>query len=1026
MRVFRIHARRRRARLLLLAGFLAAVSAAPPASSQSSSGDRFVPFWQQPQPQAPPAGAPATAKPPGNAAPPRPNAPAPTVASVIARVEGRPITQEDFDRIAGPYLRKLRADFGGTLDDNVQSLANFNVLDELVRRELVAIETQRRKIVATQADIDSVLMTDPFFLTNGKFDGAKFNAYKSSPESNYLQVLPRLRELAATSKFDVLLRRRCTPSDAQVRVEWARRNDQARFRVLPLLTRDMPIDGESVEADWEPYYRAHPDQFMRRTRVRLRYARLPLLAAGDTARAASERDARARARQIADSLRAGTLADTSSRFVDTGLFDVPASFVPGLGRAAALTDSLARTDEDSTLRWIGPLETGDAIVVGAIVERQGRHVPPMADVIADVKRRADAEKRRLANDAERRAFYDEHRERWRAPRVRLTRAVLAAGAVAPRAPAPADIDRWYAQHGRTLFGVRDSSRAWLPPINDSLRAVARLRMTEEARAEAQLAALEPVAAALRGTGDVRAAARARGAAVETLSVSRFSAPDSLFDRGLLDSLLASAPSARGAVRGPRAIGPRVAAWRIDGVDTGWVAPYESVRGQSDQEFTEDRRRKDDADAKVYFDQHRGEFRSPPEYGLDYVAVAIPPADSVRVPEADLRREYDGNLARFHREEEVKARHILFMTRGAGPEVEKAAKARADSLLAAIRKDGGDFTALAKRFSQEPGAATGGGDLGWFGRGRMVKEFEDAAFALKPGEISGVVKTQFGYHLIKVEDRHGAGTRPFEEARAEIRTRLAQARGDSTARRAAEGLRRRLALGGNAKLLAAPHGGVVSPAPIQPNETIGGLGFVPGLAQDLPAMPLARWAPKVYRAGTSYIVLRVRERLAERPAEFGEAKSQAVDAVKNARRRTLLEQKTAAIRAALAAGASLDSLAAPLGGLKDSGLLAQGAAYVPGVGSDPRVVQKAFAMKPGERSDTLQVATGVVWLRLEERKTGDPATYKAAAAQIEAELTKQRYDEWLEQEKKTVRIEILRPDLKHRPLPARATMTSSGG
>src|SRR5262249_11303920 len=130
--------------------------------------------------------------------------------------------------------------------------------------------------------------------------------------------------------------------------------------------------------------------------------------------------------------------------------------------------------------------------------------------------------------------------------------------------------------------------------------------------------------------------------------------------------------------------------------------------------------------------------------------------------------------------------------GGGPDADRRAKASADSLLAEIRKRGVDFAELAKKFSQEPGASSSGGDLGWFGRGRMVPEFEKAAFSLPPGGISPVVKTQFGYHIIKVEDRRAAGMRPFGEVRIAIRTQLAQARGDSSARRSALALKRRLA------------------------------------------------------------------------------------------------------------------------------------------------------------------------------------------------------------------------------------------
>jgi len=972
---------------------------------------QLPPFLQPQQPPANPFGAPAS--PPVRAPQQTPSAPA--ASAVIARVGNHDITQAEFDRVAQPYFDRLRSELGAGFDADVRRTASFNVLDELIRRELLAVEVERQRLEVSQDEIDALLRQDPYFFTNGRFDAAKLALFKTGPGSNYLQMMPRLREMAAIKQLDDSLHRRFTPTPAQLNAEWVRRSDRVRFETLPVLTREMPLEPEATPADWTRYYQSHPDQFTRKTRLRLRYATLPLPAASDSTRAAATLQAIERAKSIADSLRHGSLPDTAAGFVDSGLFEVPPGLIPGYGRVTGLTDTLLRHDADSTVRVVGPYTASDVVIVGTVAERQPKHVPPMREVIADVKRRADAEARRVADEDARRAFHETNQARWRGTRAALTRVVLNASTFPVKPPLPQEVERWYAAHGHVLFGAPDSSRAWMPPITDSLRVVVRTRMIEEQRPRLAAESMDRVVAALRSARDVRVVALANGAVAETLSFLHYSAPDSLFGPSLIDSLLASAAVTIGVVQGPRTFGSRWVAWRVDAADTAFIPPYDAVRARSGEAFAADRRARDEADGRVYFDAHRDEFKTPAKYGFDYVAIAIPRPDSVRIPETEIRRQYDANPKDYRQEEQVKARHILFMTRGLGPDAELKAKARADSLLAAIRRDGGDFTGLAKRFSQEPGAATTGGDLGWFGRGRMVKEFDQAAFALKPGEIGPVVKTQFGYHIIKLEDRKAAGTKPFDEVRDAIRARMAQSRADSTARRAAESLRRRLALGGDAKTLAAPHGGVVTAAPITANEPLGALGYVPGVTQDLPAMTSGRWAPGVYRAGDRYLVLRLREKVAPRPAGFDEVKSPAIEAMKDAKRRALLEQKVAAIRAALAAGAPFDSLAAPSGGLKDSGLLGQGAGFVPEVGNEPRVVQKAFAMTPGEVSDTLRVAPGVVWIRVAERKAGDPAAFKTVSAGIEAELTRKRYDEWVEEKKKTVTIEILRTDLK-RPRP----------
>src|SRR6185436_17577612 len=106
------------------------------------------------------------------------------------------------------------------------------------------------------------------------------------------------------------------------------------------------------------------------------------------------------------SLRHGTLPDSAALLTDSGLFDVTSPSIPGLGRVAGLSDTLGRLDQDSTIRVVGPYTARDAVVVGAITERQPRHLPPMREVLGEVKRRADVEKRRVTAEADRRAFYE--------------------------------------------------------------------------------------------------------------------------------------------------------------------------------------------------------------------------------------------------------------------------------------------------------------------------------------------------------------------------------------------------------------------------------------------------------------------------------------------------------------------------------------------------------------------------------------------------------------------------------------------
>ena len=254
--------------------------------------------------------------------------------ATIARVEGRAITQADFDRVATPYFAQLRATMGAKFNAEVQRTADWNVLDELIRREVLVLEARRQGIEVSGAETDSILARDPFFLTHGVFDAAKFNLFKLGPTSNYEQLLPRLREAAAMNKLDQALRRRFTPTRAAVRAEWARRNDQVRCRYFSLLQSETSLEPEATEAERKAYYDAHPDEFQSKPRMRFRYFKLALPPEGDSLRTSAESTATERARRMADSLRAAMPPDTSA-MLDTGLFEVPPATLPGLSAICA-------------------------------------------------------------------------------------------------------------------------------------------------------------------------------------------------------------------------------------------------------------------------------------------------------------------------------------------------------------------------------------------------------------------------------------------------------------------------------------------------------------------------------------------------------------------------------------------------------------------------------------------------------------------------------------------------------------------
>jgi peptidyl-prolyl cis-trans isomerase C len=150
-------------------------------------------------------------------------------------------------------------------------------------------------------------------------------------------------------------------------------------------------------------------------------------------------------------------------------------------------------------------------------------------------------------------------------------------------------------------------------------------------------------------------------------------------------------------------------------------------------------------------------------------------------DADLKKYYDENLDKYKQKEQIKASHILVKVEKTATDKDKKAKlAEAKKVMAEVKKAGANFEEVAKKYSDGP-TKDRGGDLGTFSRGRMVKPFEDAAFAAKAGEIVGPVETQFGYHVIKVYEKTPEQQRSFDEVKESIATSL-KARAKSKATR----------------------------------------------------------------------------------------------------------------------------------------------------------------------------------------------------------------------------------------------------
>jgi len=179
--------------------------------------------------------------------------------------------------------------------------------------------------------------------------------------------------------------------------------------------------------------------------------------------------------------------------------------------------------------------------------------------------------------------------------------------------------------------------------------------------------------------------------------------------------------------------------------------------------------------RKHYEQNRSLYQVPETRSFDVLLIdEIKVGERIQVPENELRRAYQERLDRYRMPERVKVRHILLKTTEKPKEELPKIRARAEELLKQLRS-GSDFAELARKNSEDTASASNGGDLGWIVRGQTVKAFEDTAFSLKPKELSGVITTEYGFHILQVLDKETARVKPFEEVKDELARELKRQR-----------------------------------------------------------------------------------------------------------------------------------------------------------------------------------------------------------------------------------------------------------
>ena len=430
--------------------------------------------------------------------------------------------------------------------------------------------------------------------------------------------------------------------------------------------------------------------------------------------------------------------------------------------------------------------------------------------------------------------------------------------------------------------------------------------------------------------------------------------------------------------------------------------------------------------KAFYDGHQKNYANsiPEKRKVKYAAIDFAKIENgVQVTQDELQAYYNQHRDQYRVAEQAKVSHILIKTPLAGPDgkvdekgVAEAQK-RAEDLLKQL-KAGAKFEDLARKYSEDPGSAKDGGSLGWIGKGRTVPEFEKAAFSLPKGQISDLVKSSYGFHIIRVDDRQDAHMKTLEEVKDQIEPILKQQKAQDVAQKQADDLLQAAKAQGLDAAASSKGIPVVTSDFFARKDVVPGLGAAPQF-MDAAFTTAEKSPPQMAPTSQGFAVF---DLLAVKPQStptFEEIRSRVEQEFANERSNVLLTQKTQELSDRAKSDHDLKKAAKELGAtLKTSELVAPDG-QVPDIGSLTGPAAVAFTMKQGEISGPINTGTNGVVLAITEVQAPSEADFLAKRDQIRDSLLQSREQELFglfvtnlrDQMEKSGKIKINQEELK---------------
>lgn len=406
--------------------------------------------------------------------------------------------------------------------------------------------------------------------------------------------------------------------------------------------------------------------------------------------------------------------------------------------------------------------------------------------------------------------------------------------------------------------------------------------------------------------------------------------------------------------------------------------------------------------KAYYDSHKASYANsiPEKRKVKYAVVDNARLETdLKVTPADLRGYYDQHREQYRVPEQVKVSHILIKTPLPGPDGkvdEKGlaeAQRRAEDLLSKV-KSGSNFEDLAKKYSEDPGSAKQGGSLGWIGRGQTVPEFEKTAFSLPKGKISELVKSSYGFHIIRVDDKQEAHVKSLDEVKSEIEPVVKHQMVQQLAQKKADDLLKQARAQSLDAAAAAQGIPVITSDFFSRKDMLPGLGPSPQF-MDAVFMEQEKSPPDEASSSQGIVVYQLLGVKPPATPTFEEVRSKIEDEFKSERSNILLQQKAQELSDRAKAEHDLKRAAKELGATLKTSDFVLPDGQVPDVGSMSGQASVAFTMKPGEISGPIGNGADACVLQVQEVQAPSDTDFATKRDQIRDQLLQEKQRERFE-------------------------------